>query len=132
MAASGVILMTFVLVHMYGNLKAFQGQEAFNVYAHHLRDMGEPYLPREGLLWILRVSLILAVIGHIAAATALWRRARKARTTQYVMKKNLSSSASKNTRNPLRRNIRRHDNWPRHRLLAEDYFQDLSFYRPLR
>jgi succinate dehydrogenase / fumarate reductase cytochrome b subunit len=94
MAASGVLLILFVLVHMYGNLKAFAGEEAFNVYAHHLRDMGEPYLPREGLLWILRISLILAVIVHIAAATALWRRARKARTTQYVMKKNLASSFS--------------------------------------
>ena len=94
MAASGAILIMFVLVHMYGNLKAFAGQDAFNEYAHHLRNMGEPYLPREGLLWILRISLILAVAVHIAAAAALWRRARSARTTQYVMKKNLASSFS--------------------------------------
>ena len=94
MAASGAILITFVLVHMYGNLKAFSGHDAFNEYAHHLRNMGEPYLPREGLLWILRASLILAAVVHIAAAAALWRRAGKARTTKYVMKKNVASSFS--------------------------------------
>jgi succinate dehydrogenase / fumarate reductase cytochrome b subunit len=97
MAASGVILISFVLVHMYGNLKAFAGHDAFNEYAFHIRGMGEPILPHEGLLWILRITLILAAIVHIAAAVALWRRARKARTTRYVMKKNQASSFSSRT-----------------------------------
>ena len=30
MATSGVIFIGFVLVHMYGNLKAFSGHDAFN------------------------------------------------------------------------------------------------------
>ena len=41
---------------MYGNLKAFAGHDAFNEYAHHLRTFGEPMLPHEGLLWIIRVG----------------------------------------------------------------------------
>lgn len=97
MAASGAILIVFVLVHMYGNLKAFAGHDAFNTYAHHIRDMGEPILPHEGLLWVLRITLLLAVVVHITAAAMLWRRARSARTTQYVMKKNLASSFSSRT-----------------------------------
>ena len=55
MAVTGVIFVLFVLVHMYGNLKMFWGPEAYDGYAHHLRVVGEPYIPREGVLWILRI-----------------------------------------------------------------------------
>ena len=87
MATSGVIFIGFVLVHMYGNLKAFGGHDAFNEYAEHLRTFGEPILPRSGLLWIIRVVLIVSLVVHVAAAAALWRRARRARPVKYVMKK---------------------------------------------
>ena len=87
MATSGVIFIGFVLVHMYGNLKAFGGHDAFNEYAEHLRTFGEPILPRSGLLWIMRVVLIVSLVVHVAAAVALWRRARRARPVKYVMKK---------------------------------------------
>jgi succinate dehydrogenase / fumarate reductase cytochrome b subunit len=87
MAISGIIFIGFVLMHMYGNLKAFSGHDAFNEYAHHLRTFGEPMLPHEGLLWIIRVVLLGALIVHVYAAVTLWRRAKAARTTPYVMKK---------------------------------------------
>ena len=45
MAVSGLAFIGFVLLHMYGNLKAFAGHDAFNEYAHHLRILGEPMLP---------------------------------------------------------------------------------------
>ena len=44
---------------MYGNLKAFAGHDAFNEYAHHLRELGEPMLPHEGALWIIRAALVV-------------------------------------------------------------------------
>ena len=87
MAVSGIIFIGFVLLHMYGNLKAFAGHDAYNEYAHHLRTIGEPMLPYAGLLWILRVVLILALVVHVYAAATLWTRAKRARTTRYVMKK---------------------------------------------
>lgn len=87
MAVSGIIFIAFVLLHMYGNLKAFSGEEAFNEYAEHLRTIGEPILPYSGLLWITRVVLILALVVHVYAAATLWRRAKAARSTKYVMKK---------------------------------------------
>ena len=87
MALSGVVFIGFVLGHMYGNLKAFAGHDAFNEYAHHLRELGEPMLPHEGFLWIMRVGLIVALAVHVYCAVVLWRRAARARTTKYVMKK---------------------------------------------
>ena len=87
MAVSGIVFVGFVLGHMYGNLKAFSGHDAFNEYADHLRELGEPLLPHEGFLWIMRVGLIVALVVHVAAAVALWRRARKARPVKYVVKK---------------------------------------------
>ena len=87
MAASGVIFIGFVLMHMYGNLKAFGGHDAFDEYADHLRTFGTPILPYAGMLWIIRVVLIVSLVVHVAAAATLWRRARKARPVKYVMKK---------------------------------------------
>jgi succinate dehydrogenase / fumarate reductase, cytochrome b subunit len=79
MAVTGLILISYLLAHMYGNLKAFAGPEAFNEYAHHLRTLGEPILPYSGALWVIRVVLIISVLGHMYAAFSLWSRARKAR-----------------------------------------------------
>jgi succinate dehydrogenase / fumarate reductase, cytochrome b subunit len=79
MAVTGLIMIGYLLAHMYGNLKVFSGESAFNDYAHHLRVLGEPILPRSGLLWILRVVLLASVFAHMYAAFKLWARARKAR-----------------------------------------------------
>ena len=97
MAASGLAFIGFVLGHMYGNLKAFSGQEAFNGYAEHLRTIGYPLLPESGLLWIIRVGLIVALVVHVGAALALTRRAHAARTVKYAVKKNVASSISSRT-----------------------------------
>jgi succinate dehydrogenase / fumarate reductase, cytochrome b subunit len=94
MAASGLLFILFVLLHMYGNLKAFAGHDAYNEYAHHLRTLGEPMLPYEGFLWIVRAGLIVALVVHVYAAAQLWRRANHARSQKYVVKKNLASSFS--------------------------------------
>ena len=87
MAASGVVFIGFTLLHMYGNLKAFGGHDKFNEYAHHLRILGEPMLPHEGALWIIRVVLLLSLVVHVYAAAKLWRRAKSARTIKYEVKK---------------------------------------------
>ncbi len=49
MAVTGVVFLLYVLLHMYGNLKAFAGHDAYNDYAEHLRTLGEPMLPLRGL-----------------------------------------------------------------------------------
>ena len=97
MAVSGLIFVAFVLLHMYGNLKAFAGHDAFNTYAHHLRTFGEPMLPYGGLLWVLRVVLIVSLVVHVASAAILASRASKARSQKYAVKKNRASSLSSRT-----------------------------------
>jgi len=87
MAGTGLVFVGFVLLHMYGNLKSLQGEVAFNTYAEHLRTFGEPILPYGGLLWILRVGLIVCLVGHLYAAFALWGRAGVARRTRYAAAK---------------------------------------------
>src|SRR4051794_12077144 len=97
MAASGILFILYVLAHMYGNLKAFSGHDAYNEYAEHLRVLGEPMLPHAGFLWIMRAILVVALVVHVACAAALWRRAGRARTTPYVMRKPVASSLSSRT-----------------------------------
>lgn len=79
MAVSGLIMIAYLIAHMYGNLKVFAGQNAFDTYAHHLRTIGEPILPYGGLLWVIRVVLTISVLAHAYSAIALWRRANRAR-----------------------------------------------------
>lgn len=97
MAVSGLVFIGYLLLHMYGNLKVFAGHDAFNEYAYHLRVFGEPILPHEGLLWIVRVVLLVSLVAHVAAAVALTARASKARTQKYAVKKNVASSLSSRT-----------------------------------
>ena len=92
MAVSGLIMVGYLLLHMYGNLRAFDGADAFNAYAEHLRTIGVPLLPHKGLLWFVRVVLIVAVLVHAYAAITLWRRNKKAAgyvgMTRYQTKQN--------------------------------------------
>ena len=78
MAISGLIMILFLLAHMYGNLKVFEGQQGFDSYAGYLREIGQPLLPYAGALWILRVILLVSVLLHIFSAFTLWRRSRRA------------------------------------------------------
>lgn len=79
MAVTGVLFVAFVVVHMVGNLKVYGGPDGFNDYAHWLREAFHPLLPYEGLLWILRAVLAVALVLHVWSAAVLWTRARRAR-----------------------------------------------------
>ncbi len=84
MAGTGLVFIGYLLLHMYGNLKLLAGEESFNTYAEHLRTIGEPLLPYGGLLWVIRVVLVLSLVGHVYAAFTLWSRAGTARRTKYA------------------------------------------------
>jgi succinate dehydrogenase / fumarate reductase cytochrome b subunit len=87
MAVSGLLFIGFVLAHMYGNLRAFAGHDAFNDYAEHLRTFGTPMLPNAGFLTVMRLALVVALVVHVTCGVRLWRRANRARTVQYQVKK---------------------------------------------
>ena len=86
MAVTGALFVFYVLMHMYGNLKVFAGQESFDEYAHHLRTMFMPILPYGGFLWIFRVVLVVALAVHAWSAFWLWNKAGNARSTRYAVR----------------------------------------------
>mgnify|MGYP004600090893 CR=1 FL=1 len=87
MAVSGIILVLYLIAHMIGNLKVFAGRETFNGYSHWIRTIGEPAVPAQTTLTIIRIVLLAAVIAHIWAAISLWRQAKRARPNGYGTKK---------------------------------------------
>jgi succinate dehydrogenase / fumarate reductase cytochrome b subunit len=97
MAVSGIILILYLIAHMIGNLHAFGGAEEFNEYSHWIRTIGEPAVPEQTVLWIIRLVLLASVAAHFWAAISLWRQARRARPVPYVTKKRVQQSFASRT-----------------------------------
>jgi succinate dehydrogenase / fumarate reductase, cytochrome b subunit len=97
MAATGAVMLLYLLAHMVGNLKIFLGVEAIDTYAAWLREVGEPALPYETVLWLVRVVLGVSVIAHIASAVILSHRAHRARPVRYAHRKPVQGSYAART-----------------------------------
>lgn len=97
MAATGIALAMFVVVHMLGNLKVYQGQQKFDAYAEFLREVGHPVLGHGQMLWIARAGLLLCLGVHLQAAAQLYLRSRAARDVGYAQFKDLSFSYASRT-----------------------------------
>ena len=82
-AATGLVMVLWLLVHMLGNLKIFFGPTEFDDYAHFLRRIGEPILKGGWFLWIQRAVLLVVLVGHIVASAQLSIRDLRARPTKY-------------------------------------------------
>ncbi|WP_412075896.1 succinate dehydrogenase cytochrome b subunit [Streptomyces xanthophaeus] len=98
MAVSGLIMLGYLVLHMFGNLKIFFGADEFNGYAHWLRTLGSPFLHYEWALWIVRVVLLAAVVGHGVSAYQLSRRGIAARPVKYAHKRRRASYATRTMR----------------------------------
>jgi succinate dehydrogenase / fumarate reductase cytochrome b subunit len=90
MAFTGFLWFGFLIGHMAGNLKAFQGADTFDEYAHHLRVFGEPILPEKGFLWAFRAVMLAAFVVHAWLAWETSRQSWDARKTKYTKQKNLN------------------------------------------
>lgn len=97
MAISGIALFGFVLTHMLGNLKIYQGAEKLDAYAAFLREMGSPVLPHSGALWILRIGLIVAVVAHVVSAYQVTRMSQKARPVGYRRRETIQATYASRT-----------------------------------
>jgi len=85
MALTGLGLIGFIVAHMLGNLKLWIGEveevvdgevvmtQDIDVYAHFLREIGEPLFPYGSVLWIARIGLIVMFGLHIHSAYTLTR-----------------------------------------------------------
>jgi len=97
MAVSGIVLFGFILGHLLGNLKLYQGPEKINAYAEWLRQVGTPALPDSGLLWIARIVLLVAVFLHVLSATQLTLLNRKARPQAYKKRASIQATYAART-----------------------------------
>lgn len=98
MAVSGLIMVLFLLAHMFGDLKVFFGPGQFDAYGRWLRTVGEPVMHYSWTLWLVRVVLIAAVVAHVVSAAQLSRRDAKARPVRYVNRRAGSSYATRTMR----------------------------------
>jgi succinate dehydrogenase / fumarate reductase cytochrome b subunit len=78
MAVTGLLLYSFVVGHMLGNLQVFVGPEAINAYGEFLQG----FLHGQGV-WIARGVLLLAVLLHVWAALSLTLANASARPIGY-------------------------------------------------
>src|ERR1700744_4530838 len=76
MAATGFLMILFVIAHMVGNLQYFLGPESINRYGDFLQTNVE-------LLWPARIGLLIIIFVHIWAAITLTAANRAARPVAY-------------------------------------------------
>ncbi len=100
MAASGIVLVLFVLGHMAGNLKIFAGIDPvtgnykIDDYGLFLRNFGSEMLGHEGFLWIARIVLLVAVLIHAISGVQLARLNRAAKPVGQAVKAYRSANAA--------------------------------------
>ncbi|MBM4412274.1 MAG: succinate dehydrogenase cytochrome b subunit [Chloroflexi bacterium] len=92
MALSGIIWYGFVIVHMIGNFKIFEGAEAFNKYSHFLREVGYPAVPEGTILWVIRIVLLVSLVMHVLMAIQLTRLDVSGRPVAYKKKRTKQAS----------------------------------------
>ncbi len=81
MATTGLIMVGWLALHMFGNLLVFVGKHEFDAYAEWIQS-GFGASPE--FLWLMRVFMLAAIALHIRAAVALTARNRAARPNRYA------------------------------------------------
>ena len=76
MAATGIVMILFLVSHMISNVLIFRNPEHLDSYAALLRSLGPA-------LWVARAGLLACVLIHVAAAYQLTMQARRARPIAY-------------------------------------------------
>ena len=86
-AITGIILISFVLVHLLGNLTIFAGRDILNNYAHVLHE-------NKILFIISNLIIITSLITHIWISIQLTLINRKAKSVKYINQQYLQPSLS--------------------------------------
>lgn len=77
MAACGIGLVGFALVHMLGHLQVFGGRNVYNAYAQTLQNLG-------ALKWVARLGLLGILVVHVRSGVMMAQRNRAARPHDYA------------------------------------------------
>lgn len=97
MAITGLILVGYLILHMWGNLHTFQGREELNTYGAFLRTVGAPALMNEQALWMVRIVLLVSAVLHIWAAVSLTQLDLASRPVGYRAKKPVRATLAART-----------------------------------
>ncbi len=102
MSVTGLFLILFLLMHMFGNLKLLipgVGLQEFDEYSHFLRTFLYPMLPEKFFLMCFRGVLLIAALVHIEAAVRLTFRDYDARMGmgRYLKQRYLAGSFAART-----------------------------------
>lgn len=97
MALSGAILFVFIIGHLEGNLKVYEGPAAYDAYAAGLRTVGAPFFGHGQALWVMRAVLFVALVVHVTMAIQLTLMARRARPDHYQQTPHLEETYSSRT-----------------------------------
>ncbi len=87
MAVTGLILVSFVCVHLLGNLSLFAGADAINTYAAKLQSLGP-------IVWIFRAVMLAVFAVHVGFGIQLTVQNNAARPVGYLQKVNERSTFS--------------------------------------
>lgn len=90
MAATGIILMLFIVGHLAGNLQVFLGKDTFNHYAQMLQSLGE-------FLWIIRSVLLVSLLLHIITSVYLNAVNNAAKPIKYQVKSYVKAKVNSRT-----------------------------------
>ncbi len=90
MAASGIVLILFVVGHMVGNLQLFMGQDQLNTYAKALQNLG-------AALWLIRGFLLAMLVIHVWVGVLLWLENRRARGQRYAKNATVTATITSRT-----------------------------------
>ncbi len=100
MAITGLCLILFLLMHVFGNLKLLvpdNGAE-FDEYSHSLRTLLYPILPERFFLWVFRLGLLACALIHIYEAVKLtFRSYTGGNRVRYLQRKYLEGSFAART-----------------------------------
>ncbi len=87
MSITGLALVSFVFIHLLGNISLFSGPDGINAYAKMLHSLG-PFL------WAVRLIMAVALGLHVIFGIQLTLENRAARAGKYAATKHLSATVA--------------------------------------
>ncbi len=87
MSITGLALISYVFIHLLGNISLFSGPDGINAYAKMLHSLG-PFL------WAVRVIMAAALGLHMVFGIQLTLENRRSRSDKYAVNKHLSATVA--------------------------------------
>ncbi len=90
MAASGLLMVLFVVVHLLGNSSIFVGPDGINAYAAKLHSLGP-------VVWIFRAVMLALLLVHVWFGVTLTLENSAANPSKYAVNRKLKATFSSET-----------------------------------